>query len=450
MEDRVKITADDSDYQNVMRRAGDTADKFKGRIDRASHGFESLFKKTPHRRTELAISGLVSSLASGDLAGAVTGFTARMTGLGLGIGVAVGAGLEIFEKFHESIKATTADTEALEKELKKPVSLIAGLSPQGIDEQASKVKAVYDKMIADHSTFINKLAREPKSLLALLGPIGMAFSLDRGKGEIGQTREEQDALNRLHTLQKEAGKSVLERAQGLRTNAGDSQQSALTELYFKSREAEAAINMEGGKGRDDKIKALKIDEERLTDEIVHRNEVRQRENDFTERQLKFEERLQRAGVSISDEKKKQLKLVNELDQINAALADPATTADEKVGLRLNKHQTENELRATAPRSRNPFPFGTTASRAFESQFGFSGFTRRGIEDSLGFGGLARGSIERGESLTPEEALLKTGTSANDIAAFKKNVGDLPGTDSKSQDVVGAVQHLETELLKAWQ
>jgi hypothetical protein len=128
-----------------------------------------------------------------------------------------------------------------------------------------------------------------------------------------------------------------------------------------------------------------------------------------------------------------------------------TSPSAKRALQLQRLQKVNEAHGhLAPSPSNPFPFGTIASRGWESQFAYGGFAKRGIEDSLAFGGFADQSIKNGDSLTPEQALLNTGTSASDIAGYRKNVGALPGEQgSESPDVVAAIQDLSSRIEKYW-
>jgi hypothetical protein len=448
MEDRVRLTADDSDYQNVMRRAGNTADQFTKRIDRASHGFTSLFKRTPDRRAELAISNLAGSLASGDLAGAVTSFAHRMSGLGIAAGVGVGVAAALFEKFHKQIEETKAAHEALLVEMgKRPVSIVTSLSGEGMEQALqTREKLVEDLRAKSEHTFGSELAETFKSFLA--GPsLGAIGGKDNGK----ERMEVQKDINKATAEGKEIMLAHAELAQKLvairrQELEGDEHAAAIAKIALQTDQARAALKTKGltGRAKDVAENALLRDEELSFHQADKKANAKEAELKMTERIVA----LQHKGLTGDDLKRVKAGLeIQRLDQEIAAEKSPQA----RRALQLERAQKVIEahgLLGPAGPS-NPFPFGTSASRDFERQFGYSGFTKRGIEDSLGFGGLARGSIERGESLTPEQALLKTGTSADDIAAFRKNVGDLPGEKAGTPELVGVMTEIKNIIERAW-
>lgn len=125
-----------------------------------SKKFESLFKRSPGRRAELAVSGLVSDLTTGNLAGAVTNFGERLSGLGLAAGVGIGAGIALFVKMREQILEANKAESALRGELAKPVSLQGGLNPEGITQQIEAI----EKTTAEFATKSDTIGQKLKNL----------------------------------------------------------------------------------------------------------------------------------------------------------------------------------------------------------------------------------------------------------------------------------------------
>lgn len=381
-----ELTLNDVSFANGIKNAERLSEGFAARFESR---FESLFKRSPGRKAERALSGLVGDLTSGNIAGAVANFGGKISGLGLGIGLALGAGIEIFEKFHDHIVKVTEDTEALHDEMAKPVNLIAGLSADAIGAQAEAIKAKYGEIVKDHKGFLHTIVNMGKDLLG-----GYASTPQDVKDQI----LENEGYSTFQERQKLQGQSELERANARKTTSGDSTQSQLTELYFKSREKQNEIELQGGKGAADRIKALKLDEERLTDEIVHRGEVRERE-------LKAEEKLARLDRSaLPDQKKKIAAAGLRLSAINDALSDPSTTKDERSTLQIQKIRAENDVRDLTKGTRNPFVAGTIASRDWEDKNGAFGSVQSRINemnDPNAFGSMAYNAMNRGEIAKPE-------------------------------------------------
>lgn len=117
-----------------------------------SKKFESLFKRSPGRRAEQAVSNLVGDLASGNVAGGIANLAGRISGLGLGVGVALGAGVEIFEKFHAQIEATNAASEKLEARLREPMAINIKLPSadilEAIKERVAEAKDLQEKSLS--------------------------------------------------------------------------------------------------------------------------------------------------------------------------------------------------------------------------------------------------------------------------------------------------------------
>lgn len=432
-----------NEAQGIVARG---ASQMEQKLAVAEKRFTGLFKRSPHMRAERALSGFFERAASGDIVGAISQISGRMTGLGIVAGVAIGAGVAIFTKFKEQIDETKAAHEALRLEMvKRPLSTITSLSSEGMEQAlGTREKLTEDLSKKSEHTF-------GAELFAGLQTSANDF-LDRGAPASEKERIQ---------VQKDINKSIAEgkaimEAQvalsatmfGIRRQEleGDERQAAIAKVVLQAEQQRAAL----------KAKGLTAKAFNRADEIISQDaelsitQINKKAH-LKESELKMEERiadLQHKGLAGDDLKRVRAGLeIKSLDDQIANEASPSA----KRALQLQRSQKVTEahgLLAPAGPS-NPFPFGTTASRGFDSQFGFGGFAKRGIEDSLGFGGLARRSIESGDSLTPEEALLKTGTSAGDIAGFRKNVGGLPGEKQENPELVGIMTDIRNIIDEAW-
>jgi hypothetical protein len=444
MEDRVRLTADDSDYQAVMRRAGSTADQFTSRIQKAHTGFTGMFKRSPDMRAERAMSGFVERIVQGDVAGGIAQISSRMTGLGLVAGVAIIAGVEVFKKFKEQIDATREAHSALQMEmLKRPLSTVTSLSSEGMEQALqTREKLATDLRTKSEHTFGSEIFEAGQSLLNMPGA---NFAAGAGKERIQEQKtlnEETMESKKIMAAQAALAMTLL----GIRRQelTGDERQAEIAKIILLAEQQRAAL-----KGKGLTAKAFNAADEAISENAELSITQLNKKAALTEGRLKMEEKiakLQHEGLTGADLKKTRTALeLQSLDQQIAGEASP----EKKRELQLQRLQKSNELRGLSPRSAsaNPFPSGSIAGRGFESEYGYQGFTKRHVEDSLGFGGLARRSMENGESLTPEEALLKTkSASAEEIAGYKKNVGNLPGAESS--EAVGLLTEIKNIIDEA--
>lgn len=420
------------------------AAKIERRLAGAQRGFQSLFKRTPGRRAELALSNLAGSLAGGDIAGAVTSFSTRLSGLGLAAGVGIGVAVTLFEKFHKQIEETKASHEALLVEMQRhPLSKIASLSSEGMGQAIeTREKLLEDLRQKSEHTFGSELAETFKELL--VGPsLGAIGGKDNGKERTQIAKDIDRAAAEKKQIAIDRGRKELVHANVL-SAITDPKRRERAEMAMKFDEREAALRLNPDKGTAARVAALNVE----WDEYLKKSKLSEKSK---EAQLKMEEQLvalQHKG--LGGEELKRVRAGLEIKRLDEEIV-AETSPEARRQLRLERSQKLNEAHGllAAPGPSNPFPFGTASSRGFESQFGFGGFARRGIEDSLGFEGLARGSLDRGDSLTPEEALLKTGTSAVDIAGFRKNVGDLPGGKAGDTEVVAILTEVKNIIERAW-
>lgn len=385
------LAFNDVQFEKGIERAEKRSQTFSQRVEK---NFIGIFKRDPGQRAENAVSNLIGDITSGNTARGLAQFAGRISSLGIIAGVGIGAAIDIFDKLSDHVKKVQDDSESLRREMLKPMSLIMGLSPEGIDQQAGLLRAKYEKIIEDHKGFAQAFTNVFRD--------AMDITADFGTSGLRDTRQEQDALDRINQIQRERGRVELELAQARKTTRGDETQSATTELYFKSRQRESAIRLEGGKGAEDRIKALQIDEERLTDEIVRRSEAREEEFKTAEKLLK----LQRS--SIPEDKKKVLAAAIGLDVVNRSLESPDITTGERRALTLDKLRKENELRGLSKTSRNPFAPGTIANRDFEDEqggFGTLAGRNKEMNDASVFGSLGYNAAQRGDVPTATQSSL---------------------------------------------
>jgi hypothetical protein len=424
MEDRVKLTADDSDYQNVMRRAGNTAEQFTGRVNHASNAFTNIFKRSPNMRAERALSGFFERAASGDIAGAIQQISGRMTGLGIVAGVAIGAGVAIFEKFKSQIDETRAAHEALQTEMaRRPLATITSLSSEGM-EQALQAR---EKLAED-------LRKKGEHTLGSELFAGLQTSpndfLDRGAPKSEQERmQAQKDLNR-ETV--EGKKIMLAQAElavtmlGLRRQEleGDERSAKIAQVILEAEQKRAAL-----KGKGITAKAFAVADEAISENAELTVRQINKQADGRERSLKAEEKMikfVREGASIEDQKKLRGGLdIELLDKQIATEQSPLL----KRALKVQRDQKINEMHGlftVAPK--NPFAFGTAAARNFETN------------DPKAFGSLAQRTAQQNDPLA-----------FGSLANSAMNRGDTPlvEAEKKSPDVVSAVDALRVVVEKAW-
>ncbi len=146
-EDRVTITADASQYFDVLNRAGAAGDRFSRTGDRIGQGFIR-----GERVVRTATANIAGALTmSGDAA--TTALVAmqgleRVFQIGLGPTIAVAAGVKAFEVLHEAVQKTHDAFKDLKEELLKPIipDAVTAESDAKIDELTKKVKLLQDQL----------------------------------------------------------------------------------------------------------------------------------------------------------------------------------------------------------------------------------------------------------------------------------------------------------------
>lgn len=381
------LSFNDAAFTRGIENAEKRAATFSQRVEK---NFIGIFKRDPSQRAENAVSNLIGDITSGNTARGLAQFAGRISGLGIIAGVGIGAAIDIFDKLRDSVIETRKAHEVLRMQMLKPMALVGGLSAEGISQQAGQLDKAIQDLKEKQSTFSHTFTNLLSDVFQRKG--GLASTPDFGQAGLDEANELNKAHQRLTETQKERGRVEFELANARKSTSKDETQRALTELYFKSRQAESAIRLEGGKGVEDRLQAVKIEEERLTDEIVHRSEVREQEFKTAEKLLK----LQRSNVP--DDKKKALAAAISLDAINQQLASPDIGVSEKRSLTLQKLKGENELRDLTQNTRNKFAFGTIAARDAENEQGFGSIAQRNrdTDDASVFGSLGANAMNRGE------------------------------------------------------
>ncbi len=176
-EDRVTITADASQYFDVLNRAGAASDRFSRTGDRIGQGFIR-----GERVVRTATANIAGALTmSGDAATtaliAMQGLE-RVFQIGLGPTIAVAAGVKAFEVLHEQVKRTNDAYKDLKDELSKP------LVPDPVTADAdAKIEGLTDKvkkLSTESETFGTKFARIFSGLGGGLAKAFLPSFLQRG------------------------------------------------------------------------------------------------------------------------------------------------------------------------------------------------------------------------------------------------------------------------------
>ncbi len=179
-EDRVTITADASQYFDVLNRAGAASDRFSRTGDRIGQGFIR-----GERVVRTATANIAGALTmSGDAATtaliAMQGLE-RVFQIGLGPTIAVAAGVKAFEVLHEQVKRTNDAYKDLKDELSKP------LVPDPVTADAdAKIEGLTDKvkkLSTESETFGTKFARIFSGLGGGLAKAFLPSFLQRGAAE---------------------------------------------------------------------------------------------------------------------------------------------------------------------------------------------------------------------------------------------------------------------------
>ncbi len=247
-EDRVTITADGSQYFDVLRRAGVAADRFAGSGDRIGAGF--VRGERVIRTASANIAGALTM--SGDAA--TTAIVAmqgleRVFAIGIGPTIAVAAGVKAFEVLHEGIKKTNDAYKDLKDELSKPLipDAVTAAADQKIDELTKKIKALQEASQGKKSTIGGNLlgllgiasnALLPSFLSRAITPV-LAGSAPEGSASIKPVLDA--AGKRLDAFAAQRGEAIL--------RAADTLHQALVEAAGRFRTSTGNLFRDIGSGQ---------------------------------------------------------------------------------------------------------------------------------------------------------------------------------------------------------
>lgn len=155
-EDRVTISADASQYFDVLSRAGVAADRLGASGTRVGEGF---------LRGERAIRVATGNIAAGLLSTSnaatqtliVLQSLERVFKIGVLPTIGIAAGVAAFEVFHKQIEKTRDLYKDFYEELKKPVGGESG--PSEFSKEIDTIDDKLKKLKQDHESFLNRLAR---------------------------------------------------------------------------------------------------------------------------------------------------------------------------------------------------------------------------------------------------------------------------------------------------
>jgi hypothetical protein len=356
MEDRVRLTADASDYESVMRRAGNTADQFTNRIGKAQSGFVGMFKRSPDMRAERAMSGFVERIVQGDIAGGLMQISSRMTGLGLVTGVAIIAGVAVFKKFEEQIAAADAAAKTLGNTLALPQGVMGA---EAISKRFEEVAKQVDDLTAKSQTMGARVGNFlEKFVNPALGTPSKGTGAGTDKEIVSGLREEAGLLD------KRAAADAQQLAFKERILGVGEEQAKIEKLNYDLSVKQSAIDTESARFKQelfDKVRAGKLSgDERdkllaASEQSANaRKQTIKDEGDLeifgikkkeaaTERSVSAQEKFAKlASSGLSPDQEKKLKLAIEmrgLDEQIKTEADPLA----KRGLVAQKRIKEHEL-----------------------------------------------------------------------------------------------------------
>jgi hypothetical protein len=407
---------DNAPFVQGMAEAERVASRGAGNIQGKIAG---IFKRGPNVRAERAFSGLFERVAAGDIAGGIEQISNRMTGLGLIAGVAVAAGVAVFVKFKQEIDATKQAHAALQEEmLKRPVSLVASMSSEGMAQALeTRQKLAADLRKKQESSFGSEV-------WAGLTTTGRTLPFMGGveKSEQERIRTQMD-LNKAGMETKAiemAQTDLLERQIQIKRMAltGDERGAKVAEIVLETQEQISALQSKGlshaafapAKAAIEEEGQFKIDKVNQGMDLLA--QTKDRSFETSKKVLE----LDRSDLSVTQKKAAAAAL--ELGAAKRGLENPNLTVDERRALILQKMKKEGEL--------NIMP-DTVAPLSGEW------WRRKGA----------------GESRDAEEALGKVGLTQADITKYKGASGDYPGSDKGSPDVVAAVNAMNKTMEKAW-
>lgn len=346
-----EITGDEAPFIRSVENAEKRAQTFSGRIT-------SLFKRDPGHRAESALSGLVTDLTSGNIQGAITSITEKISGLGLVAGVGIGVAAGLFIHFRE--QAIESDKSI--KQLAQTIGTFdnSGRSVESLAQHFQAVSVAVKDALEKSDTLGARVARIAEDLQPLPTRNRRRGREDAEIGagladEAATLKRQGEAAQRLADIKKtelfvSSSQAILEKiaadASERRAKITDQQLQSLKEIANLSAEKKIP------EGQAPKLfesinksaEAQKRASDQLRDDLVQEE---QQKDQIRQRDVEHENRLiaiRGQGLSAEQEKfaiasenarSAQMELTS---QVNI-------TKEKRAQLQLSSAATEGELRA---------------------------------------------------------------------------------------------------------
>lgn len=423
----------DAEFTNGIARAEKRAQTFAGRVETS---FQGLFRRTPGRKAEKALTGFITDLTTGSVSQGIFSLANRFTGLGLVAGVGLGVAVEVGQKLLETMKATD---DASRKLFGSLAGLGGAKGPEQIKKQFQDINEQTRLIVETSSSVTGKLVSAGSGLMGLIEGkpsqrnknIAQSIMAGfRGQGKLleqGNQSEFADEFAKERSVtagSREGDIAKIKLALARKKSSIDDELGKFKLSFFDP----AVIDKVDPKQRDALIK--EAEKQANVSKVIAKRaadfEIQQTDRTFDAKKSKYDldEKIAKLGQAhggkvIGEDIQKRLRGQFELEDINEQLK--TAIPDEKRALQIAKINKENEVRSLAPRKKNPFAFGTIANRQYEEdQGGFGTIEARNREtnDPGTFGSLANSAMQRGES-----AMTQTG-GWSELAGLMQKLIDL--------------------------
>jgi hypothetical protein len=175
-EDRVTITADASQYFDVLSRAGAAANRFAQTGDKIGAGFLR-GDRVVRTATANITQGLLTANSAADAALITFQSLERVFRIPIGALVGVAAGVAAFAAVKREIDLTTKAFDALKKEVGRPLAIEVALDPSDIAQRIESVGKATDDVVKRRDGWLQTLKK--LAVAAAPGGIGAVPGLDK-------------------------------------------------------------------------------------------------------------------------------------------------------------------------------------------------------------------------------------------------------------------------------
>lgn len=247
-EDRTILTADASQYFDVLRRAGTAADRLGASGARVGEGFVRGERAIRVASQNISSALLTAGDATSTFLIAASGLE-RVFKLGIGPTIGVAALIKGFEVMHEQVKKTNDAYDDLKKEIEKPIRVdpVTSEMDKRIDDLTEKIKKLNEeanKPLSKTSGLFAVLAAMTGSLVlpeVLKGPAlsGLKGLVPVGGAKLAELSKA--GIDKIDALAAERGRKILE--------AADKLHDALREAVQRFRNSTANLFRDIGSGQ---------------------------------------------------------------------------------------------------------------------------------------------------------------------------------------------------------